>query len=140
MQGDLAAVLARPALDQLTINGLVAADLAVIVTNPDLFSANGIAQLRRTIQTVQEHYNPRLAVGGVVVNHHEAATTIQSRHWADEIRSAGLPVLEPSVPRRTWIGTAAASGVALDELSVEGAIVGEIYGKYLTTMIGDQAA
>lgn len=133
---DVVIIDCRPALDQLTVNGLVAADTAVIVTNPDLFSANGIAQLKRTIETVREHYNRALLVGGVVINHHEQANTIQARHWTAQIRAAGLPVLEPAVPRHTWIGTAAARGTALDELGPDGQAIANIYSGYLTTLIG----
>ena len=134
---DVVLIDCRPALDQLTLNALTAADVAAIVTNPDLFSANGIARLHATIEAVREHYNPRLRIGGVIINHHEAATTLQTRHWLNELAEAGLPLLEPAIPRHTWIGSANAQGIALDELSPEGRAVADTYAAHLTTLIGD---
>ncbi len=138
-QYDIVLIDCRPALDQLTLNALTAADVAAIVTNPDLFSANGIAKLRLTIEAVRDHYNPKLRIGGVIVNHHEAATTLQTRHWLDELAGAGLPLLDPAIPRHTWIGAANAQGVALDELGPHGHAVGEIYAKHLAALMGEQA-
>lgn len=136
---DVVLIDCRPALDQLTINALTAADVAAIVTNPELFSANGIARLLASVEAVREHYNPGLRIGGVLINHHEQAGTIQSRHWVSELQAAGLPVLEPAIPRHTWIGSANAQGVALDELGPAGLAVGEIYAAHLTTLIGAHA-
>jgi chromosome partitioning protein len=133
---DVILIDCRPALDQLTVNALTAADVVAIVTNPELFSANGIAKLRRTIEAVREHYNPGLRIGGVLINHHEQAGTIQTRHWVTELSDAGLPVLEPAIPRHTWIGSANAQGVALDELHPAGEAVAEIYAAHLATLIG----
>lgn len=134
---DVVLIDCRPALDQLTLNALTAADVAAIVTNPELFSANGIAKLRLTIDAVREHYNAQLRIGGVIINHHESSSTLQTRHWLDELAAAGLPLLEPAIPRHTWIGSANARGVALDELGPHGEAVGEIYGKHLTSLIGE---
>jgi len=136
---DLVLIDTRPALDQLTINALVAADTVVIVTNPELFSANGIGKLNRTIETVREHYNPALLVGGLLINYHEAGNTILSKHWVDEIKQSGLPLLEPPIPRHTWIGSATQQGVALDEVSAAGAAVQSIYTQHLRTLMGDLA-
>lgn len=134
---DLVLIDCRPALDQLTINALVAADSVAIVTNPELFSANGIGKLNRTIEAVREHYNPALQVGGVLINYHETGNTILSRHWVDEIKQAGLPLLEPPIPRHTWIGRATQQGLALDELDAAGAAVQSIYTQHLRTLMGD---
>lgn len=133
---DLVLIDTRPSLDQLTINSLVASDGVLVVTNPELFAINGIEKLTRTVDTVREHYSPRLALVGVLINHHEGAGTIQSRHWVDEINAASLPVLDPAIPRHTWISRATATQEALDELGPDGRAVAQIYDQHLTTMIG----
>lgn len=133
---DLVLIDTRPSLDQLTINALVASDGVLIVTNPELFSINGIEKLTRTIETVGEHYNTDLTLGGVLINHHESAGTIQTRHWIEEIEGAGLPVLQPAIPRHTWISRATGTRQALDEIGPEGRAVAQIYAQHLTTMIG----
>lgn len=133
---DLVLIDTRPSLDQLTINALVASDGVLIVTNPELFAINGIAKLTHTVDTVREHYNPDLTLVGIVVNHHEIASTIQSRHWVEEIANAGLPVLAPAIPRHTWIGRATATQEALDELGADGQAVAKIYDHHLSMMMG----
>ncbi len=133
---DLVLIDTRPSLDQLTINALVASDGVLIITNPELFAINGIEKLNRTIITVREHYNPNLTLVGVLINHHESATTIQSRHWVEEIDESGLPVLAPAIPRHTWISRATATQEALDELGTDGQAVAKIYDHHLSTMIG----
>ena len=62
-------------------------DELVEVTQTKLWSANGLAKLLDTITQVQNSYNPRLRVGGVVLNQHESRT-VGGGHWASEIEAA----------------------------------------------------
>lgn len=57
-----------PSLEQLTINALAAADDVVIVTEAEQWSADGMAELRRTIARTQKYLNPGLTYAGVIIN------------------------------------------------------------------------
>ena len=105
---DLILIDCAPSLDQLTINGLTAAQGVIVVTHSKLFSTNGLAQLLDTIDSVKQHYNPTLIVAGVIVNQHEEQT-VSGRTWLDELHTAaenrGLTVLNPPIPKRSSSAT-----------------------------------
>lgn len=125
-----------PALDQLTINALTAADRAIVVTTAALFSADGIARLLRTIEAVQQYANTRLTLSGLVVNCYEERTRRQ-RHWMTELMThAPAPVWQPPVPKATWIAEAVEAGVGLDEWgSAQARGLSETYEHYLTLLL-----
>lgn len=49
-----------PALGNITLNALTAADLLLIPTQCEIFSAHGLAEVRKTVDYVRAHFNPRL--------------------------------------------------------------------------------
>ncbi|KJL40867.1 Sporulation initiation inhibitor protein Soj [Microbacterium ginsengisoli] len=137
---DLVLIDCAPSLDQLTINGLTAADAVVVVSESKLFSANGLSQLLDTIESVRQHYNPQLTVAGVIVNRHEEQT-VSGRTWLDELSQAaesrGLSLLAPLVPKRVVISDAAEAARGLDEWgSAEATALGAIYTDHLTAIEG----
>ena len=128
-----------PSLDQLTINGLTAADRVLVVTGAAQFSANGIARLLRTVSGVREYTNPALELAGIVVNAFEP-NTIRGRHWMTELTDrAPAPVWHPPIPKATWIGGAIEAGLGLDEWDTPAAtVVAETYDGYLRRLVGDR--
>lgn len=137
---DLILIDCAPSLDQLTINGLTAADAVVVVTESKLFSANGLGQLLDTIENVRAYYNPRLTVAGVIVNKHEEKT-VSGRTWLDELGQAitarGLRMLSPVVPKRVVISDAAEAARGLDEWGgSEASELGDMYADHLTAIEG----
>lgn len=140
---DLILIDCAPSLDQLTINGLSAADGVVIVTQSKLWSANGLAHLLTTIDSVRQYYNPRLAVAGIVVNQHEEQT-VGGRYWRDELTDAAaarsLTVLSPPIPKRAAIADATEAARGLDEWGTgDAAALSSIYDQYLTELEGVRA-
>jgi len=137
---DLILIDCAPSLDQLTINGLTAADAAVVVTQSKLWSANGLAHLLTTIDNVRRYYNPHLSVAGIIVNQHEEHT-VAGRHWRQELQEAAtarsLTVLTPPVPKRAAIADATEAARGLDEWGTsEATTLAGIYADYLTTLEG----
>lgn len=140
---DLILIDCAPSLDQLTINGLTAAESVTIVTHSKLFSANGLAQLLDTIENVRQYYNPALRVAGVIINQHEEQT-VSGRTWLDELHAAaesrGLSVLAPPIPKRVVISDATEAARGLDEWgSAEATSLGTIYADHLTSIEGVQS-
>lgn len=138
---DLILIDCAPSLDQLTINGLTAAQGIVVVTHSKQWSLSGLAQLLDTIETVRQYYNPELSVAGVVVNQHEERT-VSGQTWLDELRAAaearGLRVLNPPIPKRVVIADATEAARGLDEWgSAEAATLGALYTDHLTAIEGE---
>lgn len=136
---DLVLIDCSPSLDQLTINGLVASDGVLIVTQSKLWSANGLARLLGTIKGVREHYNKDLAISGILVNQHESGTT-SGGYWLEEVTASmtaqGLHVFNPPVPKRVAISDAHESGSGLDEFSSkEAQALADLYSTHLATIL-----
>lgn len=137
---DLVLIDCAPSLDQLTINGLTAADQTVIVTQSKKWSLDGLAKLLRTIESVQEHYNPDLKIAGVLVNQHEGRT-VAGQTWLDELHSAAnarnFTVLTPPIPKRVVIADATEASTALDEWGTsEATELGKLYATHLASVQG----
>jgi len=137
---DVILIDCAPSLDQLTINGLVAAQGVIVVTHSKLWSANGLAQLLDTIDSVRSYYNGALRVPGIIVNQHEE-NTISGKTWLDELHQAAesrkLTVLDPPIPKRVVIADTVEAARGLDEWgSAEAAALGQLYAHHLTCIEG----
>ena len=140
---DLVFIDCPPSLDLLTINALTAADRLVVVTESKLLSSNGLGALLGTVAAVQQHYNPQLAIAGVIVNKH-AGGTLSSAHWLNELTAAAgeraVRVLEPPMP--AWVAVQDTSEAArgLDQWGDARAMqAASIYADYLTALEGATA-
>lgn len=74
-----------PSLGILTLNALVAADEAMVPIQTEYYALEGVTQLLRTLDLVQEDLNPALHIGAVVLTMYDARTNL-SKQVADEIR------------------------------------------------------
>ena len=117
---DLVLIDNAPSLGLLLVNALTAADSTVLVAEPDQWSADGLALLRKTIAGVVEYSNPRLSVAGVLINRWRNTST--AAELADEIADGveehfpGTPVwLDRRVPLWQGIPDHVLAGVGLDE-------------------------
>ncbi len=64
---DLCLIDCPPSLGLLVHAALVAADEALIVTEPSLSASQGVSNVYATVATIREHYHPQLAVSRIVV-------------------------------------------------------------------------
>jgi chromosome partitioning protein len=69
----------------LTINALTACSGAIIPTQADIYSLQGIGQLYNTIQTVKEYCNPSLTIKGIVLTRYNSRAII-SREVAEKLK------------------------------------------------------
>jgi chromosome partitioning protein len=65
-----------PSLGLLTVNGLVAADAAIIPLQCEYFAMEGLSKLLRTIQRVKQRLNPALKVGGILFTMYDSRTRL----------------------------------------------------------------
>jgi chromosome partitioning protein len=105
-----------PALGQLTINALTAADDVVVVTEAEQWSADGMAELRRTIERVQTYLNNSLAYAGVIINRYRPGTKLHQA-GSDEIERyfTQAPVWNPYVDLTITIPESVAAGIGVDD-------------------------
>ena len=54
-----------PSLGVLTLNGMAAADAALIPMQCEYFAMEGLSLLLKTIKRIQKNLNPRLSIGGI---------------------------------------------------------------------------
>lgn len=137
---DLILIDCAPSLDQLTSNGLTAAEGVVVVTHSKLWSANGLSQLLTSIDSVREYYNPTLQVAGILINQHEE-NTVSGRAWVEDLSEAaasrGLRILNPPIPKRVVIADAVEASRGLDEWgSAEAMALAGTYAAHLATLEG----
>ena len=79
---------------------IAASDGVILVVQPHEYSADGIRDLMRTVQAVQEKVNPDLVIDGLVING-VRPTTGEHAAWVEEYRKQfGAAVLEPPVLER----------------------------------------
>src|SRR5205809_870199 len=88
----LADVLRHAALGLLTINGLVAADWALISSEAQYFALQGVQGALEVIEQAREFYNPDLEWLGVVMNiadmrtvHSRDAYAQLKEHFGDKV-------------------------------------------------------
>ena len=61
-----------PALNVLTVNAYVASDQLIIPMAPEVLSLLGVSQIKETIESVRDYYNPHLEVLGILLNRYNA--------------------------------------------------------------------
>lgn len=96
-----------PSLGNLTLNGLTAADHAVIVVELSALSLRGIGAVADVVDEVWDAHNPRLDLAGVIVNRVPAVSAEADRRLDELARIVGRSAIwEPFVPQRVIINQA----------------------------------
>lgn len=75
-----------PALSVLTINAFTASDKLIIPMGADMFSLQGIGQLKSTIDQVKRYCNKKLEVEGILLTKHNPRT-ILSKDLTDVVNN-----------------------------------------------------
>jgi chromosome partitioning protein len=76
---DLVVIDCPPSLGLLTINGLFAADRALIVTEPGAWASDGVANVQLTISRISARRDGRPVVAGIAVN--RLGRTRDAHYW-----------------------------------------------------------
>lgn len=141
-QYDLVLIDCPPSLGLLTINSLVASHGVLVVSQAHVWSTDGMAELRRTVQLVQDRYNPALTYLGVLISMWEGSSpdrgTRRNKEALADIEQhfPEAPVLDPFIPRRTHIGEAIDEGVPLDQWrSVPMQLIAQDYDQHVETIM-----
>ena len=120
---DVVIVDCPPSLGLLTINALVASDQVLVPIQCEYYALEGLSQLLRTVELVEENLNRGLRIGGVVLTMFDARTNL-STQVAEEVRNHfGELAYTTVVPRSVRLSEAPSFGqpIALYDPSSRGA-------------------
>ena len=111
---DLVLVDCPPSLGLLTVNGLVAADRVLIVTEPAAWASDGVEQMLRTVARVRDLRRPDLEVAAVLIN--RLGRTRDATYWQGQLEEQFGPLAAGPVRLRAAVAEAAAQSLPLSEL------------------------
>ena len=119
---DLVLIDCPPSLGALTREALAASDLAVVVTTPSYFGAQGAERAISEIREIRDSVNPRLELAGIVVNRLREKTE-EHRYRKRELVAVHGPgvLLKPSIPDRVAVQQAESTGQPLHDVKSSGA-------------------
>lgn len=99
-----------PALGFLTLNALVAADAVLVPLQCEFYALEGLSHLLRTIERVQQNFNPILAVHGIVLTMFDKRNNLSEQVAADVRGFLGDVVYETVIPRNVRVSEAPSHG------------------------------
>ena len=118
---DVVIVDTPPSLGLWLQIAVAASDGVLLVVQPHEYSADGIRDLMRTVQAIQDKVNPDLVIDGLVVNG-VRPTTGEHAAWVDEYRRQfGAAVLEPPIAERIVVAEAQRAKMPLEFYAGRGA-------------------
>lgn len=112
---DLILMDCPPALSVVTVNGLVAADCLLAIAQGDGFSADALAELRRTVREIREYHNPDLRWAGILVNLWR--NTMSEQLWIKDIQDhfSDAEVWPERIPNWSGVKESLDEGRGLDQ-------------------------
>ena len=120
LDADLVLIDCPPSLGLLTVNGLFAADRAVVVTEPGAWATDGVDQILRNVTRIADRRGGVPALAGIVVN--RLARTRDARYWDDQLVEAHPnAVVRPAIRLRAAVTEASAQSLPIVALARDGA-------------------
>jgi chromosome partitioning protein len=102
-----------PALGLLTINGLVAADWALISSEAQYFALQGVEVVLETIEQAKDFYNPDLELLGVVLNIADMRTIHSREAYRQLVERHGDKVFDTVIRSSIAYAESAEKGVSI---------------------------
>ena len=99
-----------PSLNLLTVNALVAAESVIVPLQCEFFALEGLSLLLQTIERVKQHFNPTLAMHGVVLTMFDKRNKLSDQVAADVRGHLGDKVYDTVIPRNVRISEAPSLG------------------------------
>ena len=103
-----------PSLGLLTVNGLAAADEVASPIQCEYYALEGVSQLMRNVQLVQQSLNPLLEVEGVILTMFDGRTTL-SADVVEQVRQHfGETTYKTVIPRTVRLSEAPSYGEPIE--------------------------
>ncbi len=99
-----------PALDLLTLNALVAADRLLVPMQAEYFALEGVSELLGTIGRVQQAFNPKLQLEGVVLTMYDERTNLAQQVTENLKTFFGDKLYKTVIPRNVRLAEAPSHG------------------------------
>ncbi len=108
---DICFIDCPPSLGLLTLNALAAADTLLVPLQCEFFALEGLSQLLRTVEQVQQRFNPDLGIIGVALTMFDRRNRLTDL-VSDDVRSClGALVFETVIPRNVRLSEAPSHGL-----------------------------
>ena len=108
---DVCLIDCPPSLGLLTLNALTAADTLLVPLQCEFFALEGLSQLLKTVEQVQQRFNPALGIVGVVLTMFDRRNRLTDQ-VADDVRSClGSLVFDTVIPRNVRLSEAPSHGL-----------------------------
>lgn len=95
-----------PSLGLLTLNALVAANEMLIPIQSEYYALEGLGQLVRNVELIQQHLNPALQLSTILLTMVDARTRLSADVAAEVRRHFGERVLRTVIPRSVRLSEA----------------------------------
>jgi len=99
-----------PALNLLTVNGLVAADSVIIPMQCEYYALEGLSDLINTVKKVRAHLNPHIEIDGLLRTMFDPRNTLAQQVSADLQQHFGAKVYDTIIPRNVRLAEAPSYG------------------------------
>ena len=99
-----------PSLGLITLNVLAAADGVIIPIQCEYYALEGISQLLNTVKLVQQNFNPRLAIDGVLLTMYDSRVNLCRQVAADAKEYFGARMFPTVIPRNVRLAEAPSYG------------------------------
>lgn len=112
-QYDFIIIDSPPSLGLLTINGLVASDEVIIPVQTEYFALEGLGQLLNTIDLVQDHLQPKLQLGGIVMTMFDRRNRLAHQVVKEVRKHFPGKVFDAVIPRTVKLAEAPSFGKSI---------------------------
>ncbi|MFH1460920.1 MAG: ParA family protein [Patescibacteria group bacterium] len=106
-----------PSLGLLTINGLVAADEVIIPVQCEYYALEGLGQLLRTVELVQENLNSPTKIKGALLTMYDRRNRLSRQVRKEMERNFAGHVFESIIPRCVKLAEAPSFGQSIIQYS-----------------------
>ncbi len=108
---DICFIDCPPSLGLLTLNALCAADTLLVPLQCEFFALEGLSQLLKTVEQVQQRFNPSLGIIGVALTMFDRRNRLTDQ-VSDDVRDClGNLVFETVIPRNVRLSEAPSHGL-----------------------------
>ncbi|MDO4615501.1 MAG: AAA family ATPase [Lachnospiraceae bacterium] len=112
-QFDFIIIDCPPSLNMLTINSMCFADSILVPIQCEYYALEGLSQLVRTIQLIQDRLNPELEVEGIVFTMYDARTNLSLQVVDNVKNNLDLRIFDTIIPRNVRLAEAPSYGMPI---------------------------
>ena len=108
---DVCLIDCPPSLGLLTLNALSAADTLLVPLQCEFFALEGLSQLLKTVEQVQQRFNPALGIVGIVLTMFDRRNRLTDQVSTDVRQCLGGLVFDTVIPRNVRLSEAPSHGL-----------------------------